>query len=507
MPEKRITRVEFPARTFSPEQPPPTKRVAAYARVSTMKDAQENSLQAQQEYFTEYIQRHPGWGFAGMYSDDGISGLSIRERDGFNSMVTDALDGKIDLILTKSLSRFARNTVDALTTIRSLKAAGVAVYFQKENINTMDSTGEFLITLMSSFAEEESRSISENVTWAVRHRYAQGIYHLPGLLLGYQRSPVGEIHVDEAGARVVRFIYLLALAGKSSTDICRILMDYGILSPGQSQRWEPHTVRSILKNEKYMGDAILQKEITVDFLTKTRKPNEGEAPQYYVENGHPCIVSKSVWQEVQATWTDAIRRNCTFSPIANKAICGGCGGRYGRKTWHSTTYRDAVWECNSKKAGRTKCKCRHIYAEELDTAIRRSMHHLLKIHKNIIPDCADLLSQTPGEISSDARSVLNDIARGKLDIRIDGLMIGILIRKMVVTPKQTLVIHFLDGTTYRHRLGATPRGTRMYSTKRDHSQILALYAEGCSAKEISQRLGISVNTVRSFLRRHHRSDT
>ena len=437
-----------------------------------------------------------------MYSDDGISGLSIRKRDGFNSMVTDALDGKIDLILTKSLSRFARNTVDALTTIRSLKAAGVAVYFQKENINTMDSTGEFLITLMSSFAEEESRSISENVTWAVRHRYAQGIYHLPGLLLGYQRIQDGEIQVDEAGARVVRFIYLLALAGKSSTDICRILMGNVIPSPGQGHRWEPHTVRSILKNEKYMGDAILQKEITVDFLTKTRKPNEGEAPQYYVENGHPCIVSKSVWQEVQATWTDASRRNCTFSPIANKIICGDCGGRYGRKTWHSTTYRDAVWECNGKKAGRTKCKCRHIYTEELDTAIRRSMYHLLKTHKNIIPDCADLLSQATGEISSDARSVLNDIAHGKLDIQIDGLMIGILIRKMVATPNQTLVIHFLDGTTYRHRLGATPRGARLYNTKRDHSQILALYAEGCSAKEISQRLGISVNTVRSFLRRH-----
>ncbi len=332
MRSKRITRVEFPAKTISPTQPPPTKRVAAYARVSTMKDAQENSFQSQQEYFTEYIQRHSGWVFAGMYADDGISGLSIRKRDDFNRMVADALDGKIDLILTKSLSRFARNTVDALTAIRSLKAAGVAVYFQKENINTMDNTGEFLITLMSSFAEEESRSISENVTWAVRHRYAQGIYHLPGLLLGYQRSQDGEIQVDEAGARVVRFIYLLALAGKSSTDICRILMDYGIPSPGQGHRWEPHTVRSILKNEKYMGDAILQKEITVDFLTKTRKPNEGEAPQYYVENGHPGIVSKSVWQEVQATWTDASRRNCTFSPIANKIICGDCGGRYGRKT-------------------------------------------------------------------------------------------------------------------------------------------------------------------------------
>lgn len=140
-------------------------------------------------------------------------------------------------------------------------------------------------------------------------------------------------------------------------------------------------------------------------------------------------------------------------------------------------------------------------------AIRRSVHHLLKIHKNIIPDCADLLSQALEEISSDARSVLNDIAHGKLDIQFDGLMIGILIRKMVVTPKQTLVIHFLDGTTYRHRLGVTPRGTRLYNAQRDHSRMLALYAEGCSAKEISQQLGISVNTVRSFLRRHHRSDS
>lgn len=269
MPQKKVTRVEFPTKPLLPSQSTLLKRVAAYARVSTVKDSQENSLQSQQEYFTEYIRHHPDWVFAGMYTDDGVSGLSIRRRDNFNRMVNDALDGKIDLILTKSLSRFARNTVDALTTIRKLKAAGVAVYFQRENINTMDSTGEFLLTLMSSFAEEESRSISENVTWAVRHRYAQGIYHLPGLLLGYRRSLDGEIQVDEAGARVVRFIYLLALAEKSSTDICRILMEYNISSPGESKVWESKTVRSILKNEKYMGDAILQKQVTVDFLTKT----------------------------------------------------------------------------------------------------------------------------------------------------------------------------------------------------------------------------------------------
>lgn len=505
MPQKKVTRVEFPAKPFSPSQSTLVKRVAAYARVSTVKDSQENSLQSQQEYFTEYIRHHPDWVFAGMYTDDGVSGLSIRRRDSFNRIVNDALDGKIDLILTKSLSRFARNTVDALTTIRKLKAAGVAVYFQRENINTMDSTGEFLLTLMSSFAEEESRSISENVTWAVRHRYAQGIYHLPGLLLGYRRSLDGEIQVDEAGARVVRFIYLLALAGKSSTDICRILMDCGIPSPGQSQQWEPHTVRSILKNEKYMGDAILQKEITVDFLTKTRKPNEGEAPQYYVENGHPGIVSKSVWQEVQAIWTDANRRNCTFSPIANKIICGDCGSRYGRKTWHSTTYRDAVWECNHKKARHTKCRCRHIYAEELDTAVRNSMQRLLQAHKHIIADCADLLEQTLGAVPAKARPALKDIAQGKLDIQIDALMIRILISEMLVTPKQNLVVRFLDGSTYRHHLGATPRTNRIYNAQQIHAQILALSAKGCSSKEISQRLGISVNTVRSFLRRKRES--
>lgn len=236
-----------------------------------MKDAQENSLQSQQDYFAEYIRHHPDWVFVGIYTDDGISGLSIRRRDGFNRMVDDALDGKIDLILTKSLSRFARNTVDALTTIRNLKAAGVAVYFQKENINTSDSTGEFLITLMSSFAEEESRSISENVTWAVRHRYAQGIYYLPGRLLGYTHNRCGEIQVDEVGARVVRFIYLLALSGKSSTDICRILMGYSVSSPGHRQRWEPATVRSILKNENMWAMPSFKNGLRRTSLQKPRK--------------------------------------------------------------------------------------------------------------------------------------------------------------------------------------------------------------------------------------------
>ena len=164
MPGKKVTKVEFAPKPTAKKQPVKKTKAAAYARVSTVKDAQEHSLKSKRSYYTKYIKAHTDWVFVGIYTDDGISGLSIRKRDGFNRLIADALEGKIDLILTKSLSRFARNTVDSLTTIRKLKAAGVAIYFEKENINTLDANGEFLITLMSSFAEEESRSISENIT-------------------------------------------------------------------------------------------------------------------------------------------------------------------------------------------------------------------------------------------------------------------------------------------------------------------------------------------------------
>lgn len=208
---------------------------------------------------------------------------------------------------------------------------------------------------------------------------------------------------------------------------------------------------------------------------------------------------------MQVKWKNAGRQNCTFSPFANKIVCGDCGGWYGRKIWHSTTYRDTVWECNHKKAGHTKCRCRHIYAEELDTAVRNSMQRLLQTHKHIIADCADLLEQTLGNVSIEARSALKDIAQGKLNIQIDALMIRILIFKMVVTPKQNLVVHFPDGSTYRHRIGTTLRINQIYNAQQIHEQILVLSAKGYSTKEISQRLEISVNTVRSFLRRKRES--
>jgi len=329
------------------------KRVAAYARVSTDFDEQQTSFEAQLDYYTKYIQDKPEWDFVKVYTDEGISATSTKKRDGFNRMIKDAVEGKIDLILTKSVSRFARNTVDTLTNVRRLKENGVEVYFEKENIYTMDSKGELLITIMSSVAQEESRSISENVTWGQRKRFADGKVSLPyKQFLGYEKGEDGLPKIVEKEAKIIRKIYRLFLEGKTASGIAKILTTEKIPTPGGKEKWQATTVLSILRNEKYKGDALLQKQITINYLTKKRKINEGEVPQYYVENSHEAIIEPETFELVQAefkrrekagNYTSAI--NC----FASRITCGDCGGFYGRKVWHSNTkYAQTIWQCNNK---------------------------------------------------------------------------------------------------------------------------------------------------------------
>ena len=243
------------------------RRVAGYARVSTDSDEQFTSYEAQVAYYTKFIQSKPEWEFVKVYTDEGISGTNTKRREGFKEMITDALDGKIDLIVTKSVSRFARNTVDSLVTIRKLKENGVECYFEKEGIYTFDGKGELLITIMSSLAQEESRSISENITWGQRKSFSDGKVHLPyKRFLGYEKGEDGRPAVVESEARVVKLIYGLFLEGKTQAGICRYLEELGIPSPGGKQTWSKTTITSILQNEKYKGDALLQKKFTVDFL-------------------------------------------------------------------------------------------------------------------------------------------------------------------------------------------------------------------------------------------------
>ena len=233
------------------------RRVAAYARVSTDQEEQLTSYEAQVDYYTNYIKSREDWEFVDVYTDEGISGTSTKHREGFNRMVKSALDGNIDLIITKSVSRFARNTVDSLTTIRKLKDIGCECYFEKENIWTFDGKGELLLTIMSSLAQEESRSISENVKWGHRKRFADGKVSVPfNNFLGYKKGEDGNLVIDEEQAMIVKRIYREFLSGSSSVAIAKGLTNDGIETPGHKQKWYATTVRSILTNEKYKGDAL-----------------------------------------------------------------------------------------------------------------------------------------------------------------------------------------------------------------------------------------------------------
>lgn len=368
------------------------RKTAAYARVSTGSEEQLTSYEAQVDYYTKYIKERSDWEFVKVYTDEGISATNTKKRDGFNEMVTDALAGKIDLIVTKSVSRFARNTVDSLSTVRKLKENGIEVYFEKENIYTFDGKGELLITIMSSLAQEESRSISENVTWGQRKRFADGKVSLPyKRFLGYEKGEDGLPSIVESEANIIRMIYRMYMEGKTSSAIAKHLAAEGILSPGGKEKWQVATVNSILRNEKYKGDALLQKSFTVDFLTKTTKINEGEVPQYYVQNSHPAIIDPDEFDAVQAEMERRKklgRPTACQSPLSTKLVCGDCGGFYGSKVWGSNTkYRRVVWQCNNKYKDGAKCTTPHVTEDEVKKKFVEAFNSMLEYRDELIANC------------------------------------------------------------------------------------------------------------------------
>lgn len=413
--QRRVVTIPATINRFScqPIENQPKRKVAGYARVSTDSPEQLTSYESQVEYYTNYINSRSDWEFVGMYTDEGISATNTRYRYGFNKMVEDALAGKIDLIITKSVSRFARNTVDSLTTVRKLKDKGIEIYFEKENIWTLDAKGELLITIMSSLAQEESRSISENVKWGKRKLFAQGKGSVSfSHFLGFDRGPNGEMVVNQKEAEVIRMIYRLYLSGLSYYSIAKELMNQNIPAPSGGKKWHASTIGSILRNEKYKGDLHLQKGFVVDFLTKKMKKNEGELPEYYVENDHEAIISPEVFDLVQ---TEKKKRKqgpkshySGVSIFSSKICCGDCGSWFGAKVWHSNDkYRRVIYQCNEKfKKG---CRTPTISEEEIkilfSEAAGRLLHNKEEIISNIKTvleqkdDMADKLSQIEEELA------------------------------------------------------------------------------------------------------------
>jgi len=357
-------------------------RVAGYARVSTGDPEQLTSYEAQVDYYTKLINEHPDWEFVEVYADPGLSGTSLKKRDNFNRMIADALAGKIDMIIIKSISRYARNTVDALDTIHKLKAKGVDIFFETENIHTMDCNSEFIVSVLASVAQKESEDISANVTWGHRKRFADGKLLMPyKSFLGYEKGEDGMPQIVEEEAAVVRWIYALFLEGKTIRQIAKLLMDRDVLTPKGKTVWSVTTVQSILQNEKYAGNALLQKKYTVDFLTKTVKINEGEVPMYFVENSHPAIIPQDTYDLVQS---EIARRaklgkqlTGTDSPFTGKIFCGGCGAVYGTRVWRDHKGGEkVVWQCKNRNK-RAGCAAPYLSEAQIQGAFVSAYNQLL----------------------------------------------------------------------------------------------------------------------------------
>ena len=315
------------------------------------------------------------------------SARQAQSPEGFQQMVSDALEGKIDLVLTKSVSRFARNTVDSLSTIRQLKEHGTEVYFEKENIWTFDSKGELLLTIMSSLAQEESRSISENVIWGHRKRMADGKVMVPfSRFLGYDRGEDGNLVVNREEAKTVKLIYGDFLAGFSCYAIAEKLTAMGVKTPAGKDKWSQGTVKRILQNEKYAGNALLQKSYIADFLTKKQVVNHGEIPQYFVEDNHEMLKERSKKKGYSGV-----------TIFSSRIRCGCCGGWYGSKVWHSTDkYRRVIWQCNSKFKDQTRCQTPHLTEDEIREAFIRVVNSLIADRKEVLTELRSVRDMLTG---------------------------------------------------------------------------------------------------------------
>lgn len=370
-------------------------RVAAYCRVSTELEEQQSSYQIQVAHYTREIQQNPKWDFAGIYADEGISGTNTKKRAEFKRMIDDCLAGNIDMIVTKSVSRFARNTLDCISYIRKLKEKSIAVFFEKENINTLDGAGELLITILGSLAQEESRSLSTNTRWGMVRRFEQGqilVNHKK--FLGYTRNAEGELVIVPEEAEIVRLIFRLYLEGNSVGGIKKQLEEKGIKTATGKTTWQTSSLERMLANEKYMGDALLQKTYTTDFINKTRVINNGIVPQYYVEGSHEGIVSKELWSLVQQE--KARRNNIRKSMdkrskagngkynskyvLTDRVICGECGKTYRRVVWKTTYVQSAKWRCcNRLEHGTRYCHASPTLDEDvLHRAVMKALNTLIE---------------------------------------------------------------------------------------------------------------------------------
>ena len=379
-------------------------QVAAYCRVSTEEEEQQSSYEAQCSYYTDKIMTNPEWTMAGIFADEGITGTSTKKRDDFNRMIRKCKKGKINLILTKSISRFARNTLDTIKYTRMLRAMGIGIYFEKENINTLDMDSEMLITMLGAFAQAESESISRNVAWGKRKAIQAGkvfvnFNRLYGYFLKDDRTP----GINTEQAESVKFMFTRYMAGDTTRTIARKLDEAGVPTPSGKTEWEAATIKAILKNEKYCGDVLAQKTFKDSVIGGKIQKNTGQLPQVLVQNNHPAIISRELYYEVQE---EMKRRPAAKSPstksstgrtrysskyaLSERLVCGECGTLYRRCTWTIRGEKKIVWRCVSRLDHGTKyCKQSPTMEESaLQTAIMDAINRSMDSSGGLVRNAA-----------------------------------------------------------------------------------------------------------------------
>lgn len=411
---------------ISKEENKPKLKVAAYCRVSTDSDEQAGSYEMQVQHYTEYIGRNKEWELAGIYTDDGISGTNTKKREGFNEMIDDCMAGKVDMIITKSISRFARNTIDCLKYVRQLREKNIAIIFEKENINTLEASGELLLTIMASLAQQESASLSQNVKLGLQFRYQEGKVQVNHEhFLGYTKDEDGNLIIDEDEAKIIRRIYREYLEGASLRDIADGLERDKIKTGGKRYKWHLSTVRGILRNEKYMGDALLQKTITTDYIEKIRIRNDGTVPQYYVKDSQEPIIARDIFAQVQEemirranlmSGKDGKKKRIYSSKYALSSICTctKCGDIYRRIAWKNRGKKSTVWRCCTRvENGPSACDASTVQESELQNATVKAINQLLSCSDRMMRILKDNIETALADDNSDEIEKVNVILKKK----------------------------------------------------------------------------------------------
>ena len=426
--------------------------------MSTDQDEQLSSYENQVSYYRDYILKHKDYELVDIYADEGISATNTKKRDAFNRLIQDCRGGKVDRILVKSISRFARNTLDCIKYVRELKELGIGVTFEKENIDSLDSKGEVLLTILSSFAQDESRSISENSTWGIRKKFERGVVQVNTTnFMGYDKDEKGNLIINHEQAKVVRYIFDRFIEGYSPEFISKELRKQEIPGCTGKAKWCPSAIWKMLKNEKYKGDALLQKTYTVDFLTKKRIDNDGQVNQYYIENNHEPILDREKWEIVQLE----IARRKKFreqhklqfyimqkenNPFTTKVFCAECGSAFGRKNWTTSRGKRKVWQCNNRYRikGQVGCLNNHIDEEVLEKAVMMAVS-ILKENRELLQSKWNKLIETDSRLKQYYSNLLRDIvSRKKWDF--NGVEMCRILDSITISEKGEVSVKFLEGT-------------------------------------------------------------